>query len=112
MPPSDRIQLDIKECEDDDKDDLHNFIPPTNYIKISQGKIQLVHQSALSTATAAATTITTTTNTTTLQQPTQTSPPAPTPPSLPTLQNVADSNKDKKWFNVLSFVHTSRFKVT
>ncbi|KAI9579428.1 hypothetical protein GQX74_005965 [Glossina fuscipes] len=82
-------QLDIKECEDDDKDDLHNFIPPTNYIKISQGKIQLVHQSALSAATAAATTITTTTNTTTLQ-PTQ-----PSPPSLPTLQNVADSNKDK-----------------
>ncbi|KAL9915004.1 probable WRKY transcription factor protein 1 isoform X2 [Glossina fuscipes] len=84
-----RKQLDIKECEDDDKDDLHNFIPPTNYIKISQGKIQLVHQSALSAATAAATTITTTTNTTTLQ-PTQ-----PSPPSLPTLQNVADSNKDK-----------------
>lgn len=39
-------QLDIKECEDDDKDDLHTsaFPPPTNYIKISQGKIQLVHQ--------------------------------------------------------------------
>ncbi|XP_037822857.1 uncharacterized protein LOC119611370 isoform X2 [Lucilia sericata] len=41
-----RKQLDIKECEDDDKDDLHAnaFVPPTNYIKISQGKIQLVHQ--------------------------------------------------------------------
>ncbi|KAM7343359.1 uncharacterized protein ACRADG_010417 isoform 2-T2 [Cochliomyia hominivorax] len=41
-----RRQLDIKECEDDDKDDLHAtaFVPPTNYIKISQGKIQLVHQ--------------------------------------------------------------------
>ena len=40
-------QLDIKDCEDDDKDDLHatpTFVPPTNYIKISQGKIQLVHQ--------------------------------------------------------------------
>lgn len=39
-------QLGIKECEDDDKDDLHAnaFAPPTNYIKISQGKIQLVHQ--------------------------------------------------------------------
>lgn len=39
-------QLGIKECEDDDKDDLHTtaFTPPTNYIKISQGKIQLVHQ--------------------------------------------------------------------
>ncbi|XP_073847990.1 uncharacterized protein isoform X2 [Musca autumnalis] len=41
-----RKQLGIKECEDDDKDDLHAnaFTPPTNYIKISQGKIQLVHQ--------------------------------------------------------------------
>ncbi|XP_019892238.1 uncharacterized protein LOC101893958 [Musca domestica] len=41
-----RKQLGIKECEDDDKDDLHAnaFAPPTNYIKISQGKIQLVHQ--------------------------------------------------------------------
>ncbi|XP_037953399.1 uncharacterized protein LOC119683666 isoform X2 [Teleopsis dalmanni] len=39
-----RRHLDIKECEDDDKDDVHTFTPPTNYIKISQGKIQLVHQ--------------------------------------------------------------------
>ncbi|CAD7013516.1 unnamed protein product [Ceratitis capitata] len=35
--------LDIKE-EDDDKDDIQAFSPPTNYITISQGKIQLVHQ--------------------------------------------------------------------
>ncbi|XP_011190072.2 uncharacterized protein Nckap5l_0 isoform X1 [Zeugodacus cucurbitae] len=38
-----RKTLDIKE-EDDDKDDIQAFSPPTNYITISQGKIQLVHQ--------------------------------------------------------------------
>ncbi|XP_067632278.1 uro-adherence factor A isoform X2 [Eurosta solidaginis] len=38
-----RKTLDIKE-EDDDKDDIQAFTPPTNYITISEGKIQLVHQ--------------------------------------------------------------------
>ncbi|KAM8711464.1 hypothetical protein ACLKA7_000584 [Drosophila subpalustris] len=34
-----------KDCDDDDKDDVHDIMPPPpNYIQISQGKIQLVHQ--------------------------------------------------------------------
>ncbi|XP_030387140.1 uncharacterized protein LOC115633798 isoform X2 [Scaptodrosophila lebanonensis] len=33
-----------KDCDDDDKDDVHDIMPPANYIQISQGKIQLVHQ--------------------------------------------------------------------
>ncbi|XP_034108938.1 uncharacterized protein DDB_G0284459 isoform X3 [Drosophila albomicans] len=33
-----------KDCDEDDKDDVHDIMPPPNYIQISQGKIQLVHQ--------------------------------------------------------------------
>ncbi|EDW73984.2 uncharacterized protein Dwil_GK21614 [Drosophila willistoni] len=33
-----------KDCDDDDKDDVHDIMPPANYIQISQGKIQLVQQ--------------------------------------------------------------------
>ncbi|XP_023179396.1 myb-like protein V isoform X3 [Drosophila hydei] len=33
-----------KDCDEDDKDDVHDIMPPANYIQISQGKIQLVHQ--------------------------------------------------------------------
>ncbi|EDW02322.1 uncharacterized protein DDB_G0284459 isoform X2 [Drosophila grimshawi] len=33
-----------KDGDEDDKDDVHDIMPPANYIQISQGKIQLVHQ--------------------------------------------------------------------
>ncbi|XP_022222122.2 uncharacterized protein LOC111073880 isoform X1 [Drosophila obscura] len=33
-----------KDCDEDDKDDVHDIMPPTNFIQISQGRIQLVHQ--------------------------------------------------------------------
>ncbi|XP_017027550.1 uncharacterized protein [Drosophila kikkawai] len=34
-----------KDCDEDDKDDVHDAMPPPpNYIQISQGRIQLVHQ--------------------------------------------------------------------
>jgi len=34
-----------KDCDEDDKDDvLDSMPPPPNYIQISQGRIQLVHQ--------------------------------------------------------------------
>lgn len=33
-----------KDCDEDDKDDVHDIMPPPNYIQISKGKIQLVHQ--------------------------------------------------------------------
>ncbi|XP_033254255.1 uncharacterized protein DDB_G0284459-like isoform X2 [Drosophila miranda] len=33
-----------KDCDEDDKDDVHDIMPPPNFIQISQGRIQLVHQ--------------------------------------------------------------------